>query len=157
MSPRRVDLTPAALEERSIPEPNTGCWLWLRAVDPKLGYGSLKFGQRIMRAHRASWLAHRGPIPAGLCVCHRCDNRMCINPEHLFLGTRKDNAQDAAQKHRTTYGVRHHAAKLDPDSVRAIRAGSSVGRTQIELARDFGVSRASISLVVNRHVWRRVN
>ena len=85
------------LDHRSIRDPKTGCILWTGSRTTN-GYGGLNYRGRHLQAHRASWLAHRGPIPTGLLVCHRCDVRPCINPDHLFLGTQKDNMVDKAAK-----------------------------------------------------------
>ena len=88
------------LERRSVPEPNTGCWLWMGAINDT-GYGKLPVGDRVViSTHRASWLAHRGEIPKGLLVLHKCDTRPCINPDHLFLGDHAANARDMANKKR---------------------------------------------------------
>lgn len=99
---------PTPLRERFdakwTPEPNTGCWLWMAALS-KYGYGKIgnEGERRTIPAHRASYLLHVGPIPAGLFVCHACDVRHCVNPDHLWLGDAGDNARDAASKGRTYF------------------------------------------------------
>jgi hypothetical protein len=85
------------LAERSVRDPKTGCLLWTASKN-HTGYGHLFWKGVPQLAHRAAWLARHGPIPAGLYVCHRCDVRPCINPDHLFLGTQKDNMIDKALK-----------------------------------------------------------
>lgn len=89
----------------SIPEPNSGCFIWLGATNPD-GYGNVRVGSRTdgtrrqLKAHRAAWSAFVGEIPDGVHVLHRCDNPACINPEHLFLGTHTDNMRDMVAKGR---------------------------------------------------------
>jgi hypothetical protein len=123
----------APFEALYIPEPNSGCWLWGASLD-KLGYGKLTHHRRTYFAHRYSWIIHRGEIPLGMHVLHRCDTRACVNPEHLFLGTPADNAHDRDRKGRNT-------GKLTKPEVQAIRADFRVHR---EIAKDYGVSRIAI-------------
>lgn len=82
-----------------------GCWEWQGTVHPT-GYGQASYKNKTYRAHRLSYALFVGDIPAGIVVCHRCDNRKCVNPDHLFLGTDKDNYEDSVRKGRR--------AKVDP-------------------------------------------
>ena len=76
-----------------------GCWLWT-AGGRGTGYGAIKYNGKIVDAHRVSWILHFGEIPEGMFICHKCDVRKCVNPDHLFIGTHKDNMQDCIKKGR---------------------------------------------------------
>lgn len=86
------------LEANTIPEPNTGCLLWL--AGSSRGYGVLTINYKAKQAHRLAYELNHGPIPVGLFVCHRCDTPACCNPDHLFLGTQRDNVRDSVSKGR---------------------------------------------------------
>lgn len=94
---------------RVSPEGLTGCWLWTGAMQH--GYGKVRILMKEVRAHRASWEMHKGPIPEGMNVLHRCDTPMCVNPDHLFLGSQQDNMADKKQKQRNGKTGQHNKAK----------------------------------------------
>lgn len=138
------------------------CWEWTLAFHDS-GYGLFSFSagpsrQISIRAHRISYFLKHGnlPIPP-LVVCHTCDNRKCVNPKHLFSGTRRMNVQDMVEKERQAVGVKVFTAKLNPEKVREIRRLSSIeGWNNCELARLFGVRNCTIWNVVNNVFWRHV-
>jgi hypothetical protein len=97
-----VEITKELIESRSIPEPNSGCWLWEKAVD-RGGYGVIRPDYDLLRAHRLSYEIYKGKTDERLYVLHRCDVRCCVNPDHLFLGTHADNMKDMVRKGRGKY------------------------------------------------------
>lgn len=143
------------IEEMSIPEPNSGCWLWLRSTLPS-GYGNIGIDGKVWRAHRASWLAYRGEIGM-LHVLHRCDNPCCVNPDHLFLGTQSDNMRDMFSKSRQNRnpprGERHWNTSLTEEDVREIRAAPKYTRG---LPEKYGVSFTTIHRIRAGECWQHV-
>lgn len=123
-----------------------GCWLWTGALDPA-GYGRL----HNKLAHRLAWADVNGPIPAGLFVCHHCDNPPCVRPDHLFLGTAADNAADRDAKGRGRTGRR---SKLTPALVAQLRARYSGRRGQIsQFAREYGVTSLTMGRAIKGQSW----
>jgi len=140
-----------SFESRVIPEPNSGCWLWIAGHD-RNGYGLMTGNAK---AHRVSYELHRGPIPAGVLVCHKCDTRCCVNPDHLFLGSEKDNSEDMSRKGRAACGQKHWNSSLTERHVIAIRADKT--STHAALAKLYPVSAEMISLIRNGKAWKHVN
>lgn len=157
-----MEITDPGLVERfygyAQPEPNTGCWMWTAYVTPK-GYGRVMVGKRSYQAHRYSWLLHRGDIPDGWCVCHKCDTPWCVNPDHLFLGTVDDNNQDMFRKGRAApvprlRGASNPKARLTDASVKDIRELYATGTwTQMDLAAKYGVSTTAVFNVIAGRTW----
>ena len=137
------------------PCPMSGCWIWIGCTVHG-GYGGMQVGRTNVNAHRVAYTEFVGPIPDGLQVCHRCDNRLCVNPAHLFLGTPKDNSQDMVRKGRAVTGERNHWAKLTADAVQAIRRRLADGEATGSVAADYGLSRQTIWEVRTGKRWRHV-
>ena len=132
------------------PEPNTGCWLWCGPSAGGKGYGMFSANGRSVRAHRFSYDVFVGPIPPGMLVCHRCDVRPCVNPEHLFLGSAIDNNADMTRKGRRAVGERCHKAKLKPSQVLEILQSDE---RPVVLAQRYGVDGATIRRLLRGESW----
>lgn len=133
------------------------CWLWTGYIATH-GYGVFGIGnhpQIRVRAHRLAWLIVRGAIPVGLEVCHRCDHPACVNPEHLFVATHRDNHLDSVRKGRKrVWGVQ----KLNAEQVREIRARAATGsERQQDIAAAFRIARNTVSQIVNRKAWAHLD
>jgi hypothetical protein len=120
----------------------TGCWNWTGRVNDR-GYGAISAFRKQTKAHRVSWIVHFGPIPAGIHVLHRCDNRKCMNPRHLFLGSNAANMADKARKKRAWIppSIRDFEPRLTASQVEYIRSTDIAGT---ELARQFGLTATAI-------------
>lgn len=149
---RRGELDQHALDKRPISErllekierKETGCWEWTAGMRSD-GYGLIWFEGKAQRAHRISYQTFKGPLKRTDVLCHKCDNRKCVNPDHIFIGTRADNVRDAASKDRMPYGNNHWNAVLSDAQIAMIR--SIEGVTHTEIARQFGVAQSTISRI----------
>ena len=139
------------IEKSSDPE---GCWNWKASL--RGGYGQFKVAGKMVLSHRFSFELFKGEIPAGLCVCHTCDNPACVNPNHLFLGTHAENMADKVKKNRQSRlkGTEHPQSKLSEEQVLQIRELYATGNfSQRQLAKQFGVVQAQIYRIINRKKW----
>lgn len=135
----------------AIGKPNE-CWEWIGTITAERGQFS--FGKNFTGAHRFSFWIHTGIWPGDLCVCHSCDNKICVNPKHLWLGTAKENTQDAVSKGRMARGSKHHNAKLNEYKVSWIKQLLDTKRyTQRTIASVFGVHSAAISSIKHGRTW----
>lgn len=125
-------------------DPTTGCWLWSGAVSSN-GYGNVNHGGKWFSAHRLYYWLHYGDIPEGILVCHSCDNKQCVNPSHLWLGTNKDNSQDMSRKGRT--GLRSKLGESDYGDVFQLY---TMGISQRELAKRYNLSQSGVSTILTR-------
>lgn len=146
--------TPEERFERNVEgDTNGGCWLWAGRINTS-GYGQMRARGVTQAAHRWAYEAFVGPIPEGLLVCHRCDVRGCVNPDHLFLGTNADNMADMARKGRADrkHGARNGRSKLTPAQVRDIRRLH--GRmAQKDIAAAYGMSPTQIGNIIHGVCW----
>lgn len=138
-------------------EGGIGCWVWT-GLASKQGYGRMTIKKRQKLAHRYSWEIHIGEIPDEMFVCHRCDNPTCVNPDHLFVGSRADNVKDMHEKNRNRddRGSKHPMAKLNEDKVIQIRKKINNGDRQIDLAKEYDVHPMTISNIKNRKKWKHI-
>ena len=132
-----------------------GCWTWIASCRNKSGYGQFKFRGTMYLAHRVSYILHVGEIPNGKLVCHTCDNRLCVNPKHLFLGTVLTNNHDCISKGRDVHarGEANGRNKLSNSDVRLIRASD---KSDMDLAKLLGVSKSHVGNIRSRRCWKHI-
>lgn len=151
-------------------EKSSRCWNWIGGKT-SAGYGMFWAGRKLTTAHRFSFELHNGRIPNGMLVCHTCDNRACVRPTHLFLGTSADNSADMQRKGRGTVGdkaylrrhpearqgEKHPNAKLTAQDVHRIRLLVQTGQArQKDLALEYGVRKAAINDIIKRRNWKHI-
>jgi hypothetical protein len=147
-------------EEKYMPEPNSGCWLWTATVDED-GYGKMRIGGRgtpSLRATHVSLMLVGRPVPSRLQACHRCDNPCCVNPDHLFIGTGVDNMRDARAKGRfpSVRGSKNPSSKLTEDCVRAIKNDIASGLQNKAISEKYGITRKHCQSIKYGWTWSHV-
>lgn len=136
---------------------NTNCWQWTGCVVARYGQIGLGHpstpGSKRWKTHRFSWELHNGPIPEGQTVRHKCDNPLCVRPDHLEIGTQKQNVHDSILRgRRNAFGHQ----KLTVDDVRVIRLQLANGLTHAEIASAFSIGRSTVTNIANNHTWSSV-
>lgn len=140
----------------------SGCWNWQKAKTPH-GYGVLRLDGNLEYAHRYYYKLAYGEIEEGMHICHKCDNPSCVNPEHLFAGTRSDNLSDCVNKgrhvsvFRNLEGVKNNQSKMTPDKVSEIRQLAKAGVSQRKIARQFGIAQSTAGAIIRRETWKHVD
>lgn len=141
------------IKNNIVVDPKTGCCIWTGGIG-RGGYGLIWYDGKMVYVHRLAYEQHTGQkIPEGECVLHKCDNPPCCNPDHLRLGTNKDNSEDMVKKRRQARGEKNSKAKLIKKQVIEIRASP---KSQTQLAEEYGVSRQLIGMIKRCEVWRHL-
>lgn len=157
ISPEKIQVKrEKAFWDKTVPEPTSGCLLWIGAQRPN-GYGKMLYKRKFWIAHRLAWFFTYRSLIQDTCVLHKCDNPLCVNPRHLFLGSRTDNYRDMENKgrirRRPVYGEAHGRHKLSKEQVKEIR-DSNFSRSI--LSENFGVCRQTIDNIKNHKHWKNI-
>lgn len=136
----------------AAPIPFTGCFIWLGGV-VKGGYGKTTDNGMTRMAHRVIWEARNGPVPSGMVLRHQCDTPACVNPDHMLVGTTKDNAADMVERGRQASGERCNLSKLSNETVLALRAAAG---THYQVAKRFGLKRGVVRQIRIGETWRHL-
>jgi len=133
------------------------CWPW-RASTDKSGYGIFRYQGQMVHANRVVWELTTGSSPKERLVCHTCDNPICVNPTHLFIGTHLDNSNDKINKGRDYHpeGEDHPRSKLSQDDIRTIRALAKAGMSQSKIGKQFGIDQTHAGNIINHKNWKHV-
>lgn len=133
----------------------SGCWNYLGLLQPN-GYGIFGHHGKSSLAHRAAYSIYKGEIPDGLQVCHTCDNRKCVNPDHLFLGTQTDNEQDKVSKGRGSKGEKRPLAKHTDEEISELKSRIRKGESVPKLAKEYGIPQPNVYKIKYGKLWRHV-
>lgn len=144
------------LEQWSFYEPMSGCQIWFGCVNQLNGRPVIRTNSKNKLAYRCAWELEFGEIPGKLLVCHKCDNKLCINVKHLFLGTHQENSNDAILKGRTSRGVKHPWAKLSEADVHKIRELYAAGLYQKDIGKLYNVTQANVFEITSRKTWSHI-
>lgn len=155
---RKKENITARLYKNIYKNPENGCWEWMGYLS-KFGHGRIGYRDKVYLTHRISYELNKGIIPEEMLVCHTCDNPKCVNPEHLFLGTQKDNLQDAFDKDRlykipAMPGENNPMAKITNEEAKKIRSELKQGFTGAYLAKKYNVSTTHISRIKLRKTYK---
>lgn len=131
---------------------DSGCWEWQAGLCH--GYGVYWLNGLSIKAHRFAYETSMGAIKPGMIICHKCDNRKCVNPDHMFEGTYADNSLDMVEKRRQAKGIKNGRALFTQELANQVREAYAMGnKTQHQLAKDFGVPRSRICGIITRKIW----
>lgn len=131
----------------------TGCWEWIACIGTN-GYGAIGFNGKKTSAHRIAYELFNNEIPEGMHVCHRCDNRKCVNPDHLFIGTRQDNMDDMKSKKRQVYGEKHPSTQFSEQDIFNIFEKYSKGMSALGISREYQCERTQIWQILTGRTWK---
>jgi hypothetical protein len=152
---RRRDVGARFREKVATAPDSRGCLVWLGGTT-KTGYGKFGIDYRTVESHRVAWELENGPIPAGSCILHSCDNPRCVNVLHLRLGSHAENMAEAKSRRRHPRGEGHHATSLTDGDVKSILARRSEGLSQQEIGNMHGVSQTTVGRIVRGESWSHV-
>lgn len=141
---------------KNIKIDKNNCFLWRGSTSG--GYGQITINYKVYYCHRIAYILFKGKIPEYICVLHKCDNKLCINPDHLFLGTDKDNMQDRDNKNRQVKGEKHGSSKLIKNNVKEIlqTKNNDLPYIRNSLAIKFNVTRGAINHIINKRQWKHI-
>jgi len=147
--------TPRERFEKFVKKTKT-CWLWIGSKDPN-GYGKMSYRNYPTNAHRMSWILNKGDIPDSKFILHKCDNPPCVNPDHLFVGTAKDNSTDMVRKGRharfSNRGESCGSSKLRELDVSNIRKMKTMGISVSNIIKHYNISKSQIKRIINFQSW----